>query len=155
MRVSPVSNYRKNNVAFGKFADENARTTVKKALTTNDRVMKPTYDSWFGIIEKCDFFEAYTDKKDGIVKGRFTDEFIKNNGDDRNIRRDIESLKRNHILDDLSNFDNADVIANSIPDFENMVKGIDLSKKWRSKNPYEDARAEEQRKQEMLDNLAK
>ncbi len=155
MRVSPVSNYRKNNVAFGKFADENARTTVKKALTTNDRVMKPIYESWFERIEKCDFFEAYTDKKDGTVKGRFTDEFIKNNGDDRNIRRDIESLKRNHILDDLSNFDNADVIANSIPDFENMVKGIDLSKKWRSKNPYEDARAEEQRKQEMLDNLAK
>ena len=154
MRVSPVSNYRKNNVAFGKFADENARTTVKKALTTNDRVMKPTYDSWFGIIEKCDFFEAYTDKKDGIVKGRFTDEFIKNNGEDKDIRREIDFLKKNHVLDDLSTFYHASTISDEIPYFENMVKGIDLSEKLRSKNPYEDARAEEQRKQEMLDGLA-
>ncbi len=155
MRVSPVSNYRKNNVAFGKFADENARTTVKKALTTNDRVMKPIYESWFERIEKCDFFEAYTDKKDGIVKGRFTDEFIRNNGDNKRIIRRIDSLKRNHILDDLSNFDNADVIANSIPRFKDIVKGIDLSEKHLLKNPYEDAGPEEQRRQEMLDNLAK
>lgn len=69
MRVSPVNNYgQTNNVAFGRFADENARKVVKKALATDDWVMKPVYDSWFKRIEDDENFTAYTDKKSGKVK---------------------------------------------------------------------------------------
>lgn len=154
MKISPVSN-QTNNITFGKFADKNARQVVKQALSTDDWVMKPVYDSWFKRIEDCDFFEAYTDEKDkNTVKGRFTDEFVKSNAGNRNITRDIDSLKRNGILNDLSIFDNADVVANSIPDFIDMLKGVNLSEKWRSKNPHGDAREEERAKEEFLNNLA-
>ena len=57
MRVSPVINYCKNNkVNFGRFADDNAREVVKKALATDDKVMKSAYNSWFERIKKCDLF---------------------------------------------------------------------------------------------------
>ncbi len=156
MRVSPVINYSKNNkVNFGRFADDNAREVVKKALATDDKVMKPVYNSWFKRIEECDFFEAYTDEEDNnTVKGRFTDEFVKRNANNKNIIRDIDSLKRNGILDDLSKFMNAKVVANNIPDFVDMLKGVDLSKKWLSENPYGDARIAERAREDFLNNLA-
>ncbi len=151
MRVSPVSNYRKNNVAFGKFADENARTTVKKALTTNDRVMKPTYESWFERIEKCDFFEAYTDKNSGEVKGEFNDEFVKNNDD---IAFYVKVLKKWGTLDNLSIFSNLKVIADQLFTFQRILKGEDIYKELYSKNPHGDLRDEEQISQEKLNGLA-
>ncbi len=158
MRIFSVSpNYNQaNNVAFGKFADENAREKVRKALTKdiNDEVMQPVYDSWFERIEKCDFFEAYTDNEDNIVKGRFTDEFVKSNADNKQITRRIDFLKRNKILDDLSKFYNAKVVASDIRNLVAILNGVDLSERWRSKNPRGDARPVEWEKEERIRNLA-
>ncbi len=136
MRISGVfANYSKNNkVNFGRFADDNAREVVKKALATDDKVMKPVYNSWFKRIEECDFFEAYTDEEDNnTVKGRFTDEFVSSNADNkqisRQITRKVDFLKRHGVLNDLSTFDNAETMAMEIWDFEELRKGIDVADK--------------------------
>ncbi len=160
MRVSPVNNYgQTNNVAFGRFADENARKVVKKALATDDWVMKPVYDSWFKRIEDDENFTAYTDKKSGKVKGKFDDEFVRNNSDasiysQRVIKNGIERLKKFGALDDLSIFGNVEDIANYLWNFQEVLKGVDLSEKWRSKKPHGDARVEEKAKEDFLNNLA-
>ena len=143
----------KTKLSFGKFKDDNAREVVREALASS-YLDKDMQDSLFKIIKECDFFEAYTDKKDNTVKGRFADKFVKSNADNKHIKRHMDSLKRNGILNNLSIFDNVDVIAKFIPDFEDMVKGIDISQRYLSKNPHGDARIEEKAKEDFLNNLA-
>lgn len=161
MRVSPINNYNQNSIiAFGKFADENARRVVKKTLTTNDSVMQPVYDSWFKRIEDDENFIAYTDKKSGKVKGKFDDEFVKENAKDndtyahRFITNSIEGLKRRGNLNDMSSFRNLKMIANHLSDFQEALKGINLADQCRSSKPFGDAREEERQREEFLNNLA-
>ncbi len=162
MRISGVfANYSKNNkVNFGRFADDNAREVVRDALTIKDKAKKDEftqsmYDYYFDTIENCDFFEAYTDKKDeNTVKGRFTDEFLKSNADNKRITRRINFLKEYGGIDDLSNINHVKSIASNIRDLVDILNGIDLSLRARSSNPYGDARDEEQAREDFLNNLA-
>lgn len=164
MRILGISpNFNQNrNVNFGRFAkgDENARRVVKEALSTDDFIMKPVYDSWFERIEDDENFIAYTDKKSGKVKGKFDDEFVKENTKDnvtyahRFITSGIEGLKRRGNLDDLSILKNLRIIANHLSDFEEALKGINLADSCRSSKPYGDAREEERAREEFLNNLA-
>ncbi len=156
MRIFSVSpNYNQaNNVAFGKFADENARKVVQKALKTDDEDTQLMHNSWFDRIEKCDFFEAYTDKEDNIVKGRFTDEFVRSNADNKQITSRLEDIEIFGILDDLSILRNVRGIANFLRDFINILNGVDLSVRTLSKNPRGDARPVEWEKEERIRNLA-
>ena len=111
MRINGISLNlgQRNNVNFGRFADENARKVVREALTAEGNLscMQPCYDGWFKRIEDCDFFEAYT-AEDGTVKGKFDDEFVKQNTADttvykqRAIKGKIEVLEQYGELDDLS-----------------------------------------------------
>ena len=155
MRVSPVNNYNQNNnLAFGKFADKNTKRVVREALTTNDAFMQSMDDFDFKTIEDCDFFEAYTDKKSGKVKGRFTDEFVKSNANNRPIIRAINSLKKYGEMDDLSNINSIGSIASELRAFTDILNGIDPSERCRSSKPFGDARDEERAREEFLNNLA-
>lgn len=154
MRILSISpNFNQNrNVSFGIFAkgDDNARTVVREALTTNDWVMQPAYDSWFKRIEDDENFIVYTDEKTGKVKGEFDEEFVKN----EDIAFYVKTLKRRGTLDDLSVLSNLKVIAERLYDFQKILKGVDLSERWRSKNPHGDAREEEKAREDFLNNLA-
>lgn len=155
MRVSPINSYNQTNaLAFGRFADKNARKVVREALRINDKFMQSVYDSYFKEIENCDFFEAYTDKATGKVKGRFTDEFVKSNANNRIITRRIASLKEYGEMDDLSNTNLAKSIAGELQDLEDIIKGEDLSLRARSSRPHGDAREEERAREDFLNNLA-
>jgi len=154
MKISPVSNNNQNyNVSFGKFADKNAKKVVRKALTINDTFMQSVYDTYFKRIEECDFFEAYTDKKSGKVKGRFTDEFVKSNADNLVITRRINSIKEYGEMDDLSNTNLTKSIAGDIQDIADIAKGVDLSKKCLSKKPHGDASDEDDTRNRMFSGL--
>lgn len=137
--IAPQGLYysQKNNINFGKFADDNAREVVRKALHTEDPAMKPVYDSWFKRIEDDENFIAYTDEESGKVKGRFDDEFVKNNSDtsvysQRAITNTIARLKKRGNLDDLSVFKNLNAIVIRISDFPDLLKGVNLTDKLRS-----------------------
>lgn len=163
MRVSPVNNnYGQNKVNFGRFAkgDENARNVVRETLTADDKDTQLLYNSWFKRIEDDENFIAYTDKKSGKVKGKFDNEFVKENAKDnstyahRFITSGIEGLKRRGNLDDLSIMKNLRMIANHLSDFQEALKGVNLADSCRSKNPYGDARDEERVREDFLNNLA-
>ena len=154
----------RNNVNFGRFADENARKVVREALTEKDpsyvASMQPCYDGAFKRIEDCDFFEAYT-AEDETVKGKFDDEFVKQNTADttvykqRAIKGKIEVLEQYGELDDLSKLENAEEVADYIGDIYKLLAGEDLSLRWHSENPHGDRSASEARSREMLEGLAK
>ncbi len=154
----------RNNVNFGRFADENARKVVREALTEKDpsyvASMQPCYDGAFKRIEDCDFFEAYT-AEDETVKGKFDDEFVKQNTADttiykqRAIKGKIERAAKYGLLDDLSKLDNAKELADFLWDIKQLLAGVDLSERWRSENPHGDRSASEARSREMLEGLAK
>ncbi len=129
MRILGISpNFNQNrNVNFGWFRDDNARRIVKEALTTK----APDYfqfcsDTCFERVESCDYFEAYT-SDDGTVKGKFDDEFERNAN--KKITRRIENLKRRGVLEDLSQFDNAEEVSSELEDMDNILKGVDLAAK--------------------------
>lgn len=155
MRISSVNNYNQTHaLAFGKFADKNARNVIKEALLINDPIMKPIYDSWFKRIEDCDFFEAYTDEETNKVKGRFTDEFIKSHADNKVIIRRIGTFKQYGNMEDLSTTYSAKNVASELSDIEELANGVDLSLRCRSEKPFGDAREDEWAREEFLNNLA-
>ncbi len=155
MRILSVStNFSQNrNVNFGRFADSNAKRVVREALTAepDQDYMQPVYDSYFKRIEEDKNFEAYT-SKNGTVKGRFDDEFVKNAN--VKITRSIEFLTRHKILDDLSVMKNLKTIADNLSDIKKILAGVNLADEVRSKNPHGDAREEEAERQARIDNLA-
>ena len=124
MRIFSVpQNYNKaNNVSFGWFVDDNARDAVYDAVKVEgtDPDTQRIYTSWAKSIEKCDFFEVYTDKESGKVKGRFDKEFVKENTKDdatyahRYISTSLKIVTMLKVLDDLRVFRNIRVIANYI-----------------------------------------
>ena len=124
MRIfSVLQNYNKaNNVSFGWFVDDNARDAVYDAVKVEgtDPDTQRIYTSWAKSIEKCDFFEVYTDKESGKVKGRFDKEFVKENTKDdatyahRYISTSLKIVNMLKVLDDLRVFRNIRVIANYI-----------------------------------------
>ena len=129
MRILGISpNFNQNrNVNFGWFRDDNARRIVKEALTTK----APDYfqfcsDTCFERVESCDYFEAYT-SDDGTVKGKFDDEFERNAN--KKITRRIENLKRRGVLEDLSQFDNAEEVSSELEDMDNILKGCKACRK--------------------------
>lgn len=132
MRINGISLNlgQRNNVNFGRFADENARKVVREALTTE----APDWaqfrgDYYFKRIEDCKFFEAYT-ADDGTVKGKFDDEFVKSEGG-KKAGYIIETIHRHKTLDNLSTFDNADDIADRLRDIYKILSGIDLAEELR------------------------
>ena len=124
MRIFSVpQNYNKaNNVSFGWFVDDNAMDAVYDAVKVEgtDPDTQRIYTSWAKSIEKCDFFEVYTDKESGKVKGRFDKEFVKENTKDdatyahRYISTSLKIVNMLKVLDDLRVFRNIRVIANYI-----------------------------------------
>ena len=124
MRIFSVpQNYNKaNNVSFGWFVDDNARDAVYDAVKVEgtDPDTQRIYTSLAKSIEKCDFFEVYTDKESGKVKGRFDKEFVKENTKDdatyahRYISTSLKIVNMLKVLDDLRVFRNIRVIANYI-----------------------------------------
>lgn len=156
MRILSVSpNFSQNaNVNFGRFADKNARKVVRKALTAkpDQDYMQPVYDSWFKKIDKCNYFEAYT-SNNGTVKGRFVDEFVRS-ADGKKAKFDIDWLKEQGALEDLSEFGNIDNVVSAIDDIDDVLKGINPADKWLSDKPHGDSRAEEAERQARIDNLA-
>lgn len=140
MRIFSVpQNYNKaNNVSFGWFVDDNARDAVYDAVKVEgtDPDTQRIYTSWAKSIEKCDFFEVYTDKESGKVKGKFNKEFVESNSDttiysQRVITNGINRLKRYGSLDDLSILGNIEDVARQLRNFQKVLKGIDLAEERR------------------------
>ena len=157
MRVSPVSNYvQKNKLSFGRFQDENAKSVVKKTLTAplDEKYMQPAYNYWFKTIDSDKNFIAYT-SENGTVKGKFDDEFMKRNSDNRYLMLRIKLLKRGGTLEDLSKFNNVKEVALDLEDINDELNGIDVSEKYRSKDPFGDATEKDYERQARIDNLAK
>ena len=152
MRILSISpNFNQNrNVNFGWFRDDNARRVVKEALTTK----APDYfqfcsDTCFERVESCDYFEAYT-SDDGTVKGKFDDEFVRRNSDNKYLMLRIELLKRGGTLEDLSKFNNVKEVASDLEDINDVLDGINVADKCRSSDSgesyenYASIRAEEE-----------
>ena len=140
MRVSPVSNYvQKNKLSFGRFQDENAKSVVKKTLTAplDEKYMQRAYNDWFKTIDSDENFIAYTSKS-GTVKGKFDDEFMKSNKDDDYLMYLADSLKEEGHLDDLSVLRNIENIKDGLNTINDVLDGINVADKHRSKDPYGD-----------------
>ena len=159
MRISGISpNFNQNrNVNFGRFAkgDDNARDVVRETLTAEpgESYMQPAYNAWFKRIENEKNFIAYTSKS-GTVKGKFDDEFKKRNSDNKYLMLRINMLEKRGRLEDLSNLKNLEVIASDLKDINDVLNGINVADKHRSKDPYGDATAKEAERQARIDNLA-
>ena len=105
MRILSISpNFNQNrNVSFGIFAkgDDNARTVVREALTAkpDESYMQPAYDTWFKRIENDENFIAYTSKSD-VIKGKFDEEFVRKNKDNKYLMLRINMLKKQGHLEE-------------------------------------------------------
>ncbi|MCX4274936.1 MAG: hypothetical protein OSJ27_04030 [Candidatus Gastranaerophilales bacterium] len=157
MRISGISpNFNQNrNVNFGRFADDNAKNVVREALTAeaDESYMQPVYNAWFKRIDKDKNFIVYTSEND-TVKGKFDDEFVRRNSDNKYLMLRIELLKRGGTLEDLSKFNNVKEVASDLEDINDVINGINVADKHRSKDPYGDATAKEAERQARIDNLA-
>ncbi len=135
MRINSISNFNYNqrrNINFGKFMDDNARKVVKQALTDDYDATQWCYDGYFREIDECEYIEVYTDK-DGIVKGRFSDEFTRSE-DYKKVEFDINLLNSWKTLEDLSTTDNAEDLAMRIESMDKSLKGEDSTENKASDN---------------------
>lgn len=160
MRISGISpNFNQNrNVNFGRFAkgDDNARDVVRETLTAkpDESYMQPAYNAWFKRIENDKNFIAYTSKS-GTVKGKFDDEFVRRNKDNKYLMLRINMLKKQgHLEENINELKRLETIASDLKDINDVVNGISVSDKHRSKNPHGDATKKEAERQARIDNLA-
>lgn len=160
MRILSISpNFNQNrNVNFGRFAkgDDNARTAVRETLTAkpDESYMQPAYDTWFKRIENDENFIAYTSKSD-VIKGKFDEEFVRKNKDNKYLMLRINMLKKQgHLEENINDLKSLETIASDLKDINDIINGISVADKHRSKNPYGDADAKEAERQARIDNLA-
>ncbi len=130
MRISPINNFNNynRNVSFGMFAKEDSEYTeaaVRGGLASG-YLDKEDQQDYFETIKDDENFIVYKDKETGKVRGRFSDEFVKNNANDRQITGIIAGLERRHNLDDLSVFKNTDWVVERLWDIKKVLQGVNL-----------------------------
>ncbi len=132
--------------------DYNARKVVKQALTDDYDATQWCYDGYFREIDECEYIEVYTDK-DGIVKGRLSDEFTRSE-DSKKVEYRINTLNRRKTLEDLRTTDNAESLAIAIEGIDKRLKGENSADKSKSDDSYDYAREQERIMEDFLNNLA-